>query len=403
MAKLYNLARMLTATTGTGTITLSTAKTGYLSFASAGISDGDVIAYAITDGANSEIGYGVYTASGTTLTRNVRRSTNSNNAISLSGSAEVAITPSAEDLVSSSMPCGRLTLTSATPVMTSTTTGATTIYYTPCRGRCVPLWTGSHFGMADIGGELSQATTDATKSPAACTTNSLYDLFVWVDNGTYRCTRGPAWSSATSRGTGAGTTELELLQGWWVNKIAITNGPAARYGLYVGTVRTNSSSQVDFQLAAVAAGGTPGKIYVWNAYHRVDLSTTVGETTDSWTYASSTWRQANNSAGMQVEMVRGLNEDAVRAIYSAFMLPSATGGSRLGIGVDSTSAYSGVTTGAAAAGNALSAPAFYAGLPGIGYRTIAAIEHSAAGTATFYGDIGTPTLFQGGMIVDCKW
>jgi hypothetical protein len=98
MAKLFNLARMTTATVGAGTITLGSAVTGFLTFANAGVANLDVVTYSIKDGANSEIGYGTYTSSGTTLTRNVTKSTNSNAAISLSGSAEVAITGRAEDL-----------------------------------------------------------------------------------------------------------------------------------------------------------------------------------------------------------------------------------------------------------------------------------------------------------------
>lgn len=89
---------MTTATSGTGTITLGSAVSGYLTFALAGIADGDIIDYAIKDGANSEIGTGTYTTSGTTLTRTVTKSTNSNTAISLSGTAEVFITPRAETL-----------------------------------------------------------------------------------------------------------------------------------------------------------------------------------------------------------------------------------------------------------------------------------------------------------------
>lgn len=98
MGKLFNLARMTTATTLTGTITLGSAVSGYLTFAQAGVVDGDIVDYAIKDGANSEHGTGVYTASGTTLTRNVTKSTNNNNLISLSGSAEVFISPRAETL-----------------------------------------------------------------------------------------------------------------------------------------------------------------------------------------------------------------------------------------------------------------------------------------------------------------
>ena len=98
MPKLFNLARVTTATTGTGTITLGAAVDGFNDFADAWVSDGDRVSYAIKDGSNSEVGWGVYTASGTTLTRNVRHSTNGDNAISLSGDAEVFITPSSEDL-----------------------------------------------------------------------------------------------------------------------------------------------------------------------------------------------------------------------------------------------------------------------------------------------------------------
>jgi hypothetical protein len=94
MAKLYNLARMTTATTGTGTITLGSAVSGYLTFAGAGVANGETVTYAIKDGANSEIGEGVYTTSGATLTRTVIKSTNSDTAINLSGAAEVFITAS---------------------------------------------------------------------------------------------------------------------------------------------------------------------------------------------------------------------------------------------------------------------------------------------------------------------
>ena len=95
---LHNLAKMGTATTGIGTITLGSASDGFLTFADAGVSDGDVISYAIQDGSNSEVGRGTYTASGTTLARTkVLASTNSGAAINLSGNAVVFITALAED------------------------------------------------------------------------------------------------------------------------------------------------------------------------------------------------------------------------------------------------------------------------------------------------------------------
>ena len=95
---LGNRAKMSTSTTGTGTITLGSALSGYQTFAQAGITNGQTVRYTIEDGTNFEIGSGVFTSSGTTLTRNVTESTNSDNAINLSGSGEVFITASAADI-----------------------------------------------------------------------------------------------------------------------------------------------------------------------------------------------------------------------------------------------------------------------------------------------------------------
>ena len=88
---------MSTSTTGTGTITLASAETGYQSFADAGVADGDVVRYVIEDGDDWEIGSGTYTASGTTLTRTVDESSNSDAALNLTGSAVVYVSATNAD------------------------------------------------------------------------------------------------------------------------------------------------------------------------------------------------------------------------------------------------------------------------------------------------------------------
>ena len=98
MVTLVNRAKMSTSTTGTGTITLGSAETGYQSFADAGVADGDVVRYVIEDGDDWEIGSGTYTASGTTLSRTVDESSNSDAALNLTGSAVVFITAAAGDV-----------------------------------------------------------------------------------------------------------------------------------------------------------------------------------------------------------------------------------------------------------------------------------------------------------------
>jgi hypothetical protein len=104
MAVFVNRAKMSTATTGTGTITLGSASSGYQSFADAGVTDGQVVRYVIEDGSDWEIGSGTYTASGTTLTRSVDESSNADSAINLSGSAVVFVTAAASDIMNTTNP-----------------------------------------------------------------------------------------------------------------------------------------------------------------------------------------------------------------------------------------------------------------------------------------------------------
>jgi len=98
MVVLVNRAKMGTASTGTGTITLGSAESGYQTFADAGVTDGQVVRYVIEDGTDWEIGTGTYTASGTTLSRTVLESSNADAALNLSGSAVVYVSAAAEDI-----------------------------------------------------------------------------------------------------------------------------------------------------------------------------------------------------------------------------------------------------------------------------------------------------------------
>ena len=105
VGKLFNIARMTISNTGTGDLTLNAAATGFLSFAGAGVADGDLVTYGIEDGAAREIGRGTYHSSGTSLTRTtVLKSTNSNAAISASSGAQVFITAAAEDFALTTSP-----------------------------------------------------------------------------------------------------------------------------------------------------------------------------------------------------------------------------------------------------------------------------------------------------------
>lgn len=99
---LVDRAKMATATAGTGTITLGSASTGYFTFAEAGVTNGQIVDYVIEDGNDFEIGQGVYTAAGTTLSRvRVLRSkiggTAGTTKITLSGNATVFVSLSTDN------------------------------------------------------------------------------------------------------------------------------------------------------------------------------------------------------------------------------------------------------------------------------------------------------------------
>lgn len=299
-------------------------------------------------------------------------------------------------------PGGRLTLASGQPVMASDVVGATAVYYTPYKTAFLPLWSGT-VAMPQVFTELSQATTDATKSPAACAPNSCYDLFVWDDAGTLRLSRGPAWSQAQTftitiatpgtvtcaghglyegqpvvltttgalpTGLAAGTTYYVCrvvdantftlstslanaiagtaiattgtqsgvhtatqsltvrgtaaaisrnAAGFYTNAVAITNGPAIGRGTYVGTIRTNAASTVDWICnPADTVGGGSCALHVWNAYNRVLFeSHNVDATSPSYTYTTLTWRPRKASAAGVTTFVCGLPEDHVELTFMA--------------------------------------------------------------------------------------
>ena len=135
MVVLVNRAKMTTATTGTGTITLGSAIASYQSFAGAGVSDGDSVRYVIEDGTTDwEIGAGTYTASGTTLTRNPSETSGGGAAISLSGSAVVFVSAIAADIQPTIFQTSTFTATASQTTFTvSYTVGLVEVYLNGAR------------------------------------------------------------------------------------------------------------------------------------------------------------------------------------------------------------------------------------------------------------------------------
>lgn len=393
MAKLFDRVGVATATTGPGTVTLGAAIADAVNgdlrtFAAAGAVDGDLCSYLITDGNAWEIGTGAYTAAGTTLSRSItgRGGASSTGALlALSGNAKVYSVPRVQDLSPPPLPGGRLTIVSGNP-SPGTTTGATAVYYTPYTSISVPVWDGASF-VSRAFAELSQALTDATKSPAAAAANSTYDMFVWDDAGTLRCTRGPAWAANTVP-TGAGSSETARVNGILTNKYAITNGPAAGFGTYVGSVRTNAAATIDYSLGTNGAPAGSAKLSVWNMYNRLRVVCDIIDTTNNWVTSDATWHPANNSVNNSAYYLHGRDEAHVKCQVTArCSLGLATNSTYIGICYDATTnANYGKPDGLYTNGNVAivnSMSAFYS-VRDVGWHFFQAMELSN-GSNTFYG------------------
>ena len=193
-----------TATTGTGTLTLAGALTGFQSFSSA-LSDGDTTYYAIFESSTGEweVGLGTFTASGTTLARTtVLASSNAGSAVNLTaGSAEVFITQPATkaayfdasgDLVLNQDPTSNLQ--AATKQYVDTIAAAGIHYHDPVRVEREGNLTATYNnGTAGVGATLTNSGTQAALVIDGVTLNSADRVLVYeqtdqTQNGIYTVT-----------------------------------------------------------------------------------------------------------------------------------------------------------------------------------------------------------------------
>jgi hypothetical protein len=296
-------------------------------------------------------------------------------------------------------PQGRLTLTSNTSVMTTDVTAATVVYYTPYDGNSIPIYGGSSFANT----AFSQLTMTLNSSNQA--SGDIYDLFVFLNSGTVTIGAGPAWSSSTSRGTGSGTTQLTQLNGVWVNAntITLTNGSTsyssipANEATYVGSVYMTAAGETAMQFnPSPAGGGTANVLGVYNAYNQVKVVSNETDDTGSWTYTSSTVHPADSSTSNRITWLDGLGQSSASASYQIVAEISNAQNIAIGIGVDSTTTYTGAISDtfgySSTMGNQGGLHAAVTKSPLLGLHYVQALENAPngiAGTGTYFTLIGS--------------
>ncbi|HEY1351081.1 MAG TPA: hypothetical protein VGF67_15795 [Ktedonobacteraceae bacterium] len=304
-----------------------------------------------------------------------------------------------------SAPQGRLTLTSGSPVMTADASAQSSVYYTPYVGNLVPIESATAVNVLPFS-QLTMALNSTNQ-----TSGNLYDLFVFLNSGTVAIGAGPAWASTTSRGSGAGTSELEQNSGLWVNAntIALANGSSTATGIpatqatYVGTIFLTANGQTLVQFSAAAApGGSGAVVGLWNAYNRVPFFSLEKDSTASWTYSTtSLWRAADNSASNSIHWVQGLAQTQVEATYEVACANTiADDSTYIGVSLNSTSAAPGEQAQFAqnVTNNQVSISQSSRFQPPVGYNYVQAMEAlwGSGSSSTFYANgVEQSLLLQG--------
>lgn len=271
---------------------------------------------------------------------------------------------------------GRLTLTTGTPVDTADVTAATTVYFTNYNGTFIDIYDGSS--------KWERLNFNEASIAVPSTTDTMYDVFGYNNAGTMTL-EAVAWTNDTTR-----ATALTRVAGVYCKA-----GDTSRK--YLGSFRTTGvSGQTEFSEA---------NRYVWNYYNRVRFTLkNTTETANSWTYGSSTVRQANANTANQVNFIRGVSEDAVECEVGCMAGGDNTNTiPAVGIGLDSTTTNSAaIALGhqPSAAGGYSNIRARWQGYPVAGKHALNWLEsnRSNANTVTFYGDNGDNPTEQSGML-----
>ncbi len=251
------------------------------------------------------------------------------------------------------------TLRSGTSVTTSDVTAATHVYVTPHAGNQIALYDGSAWANYSF----SEIDIDLAAFPA----DKNYDVFAYDNGSGTVIAETVVWTNDTTR-----ATALVLQDGIYVKSGTTTKR-------YIGTIRTTST-----------IGQTEDSLlnrYVWSYYNRIERKLAITDTTNSWTYATATWRSWNNSAANRASFVLGVSENSVKM---QFLSSAAAAGGALAynaIGLDSTSSPSGLWQRSAATSIA-PLNASYSGNPSAGFHYLQLLEYASAATITFYGDNG---------------
>ncbi len=348
---------------------------------------------------------------------------------------------------------GRLTLTSGTAVTVTDVTAAGTLYFTPYGGDYIGLYSGSAWELKTF--------SELSISLSGLLPHSIHDVYAYNNSGTptLELTAWTAGATGTITGAtnatpivitstahGLTTADIVTISGVGGNTAAngtfrITNTGADTFSLQSMAAQANVAGsgaytsggtwyKANYAGTRATALTTQDSIYVKTGattrryLGTIRITATAGEcedsllkrfvigivnpqirtmravdATNSWTVSGATLRAMNNSLLNRVEFVAPLPETFVFAATYGLGANSTSGSYfNSGVGIDSATATSAQIILGSSMNQYSAQIAEYRGYPGTGYHFAQALETgAAAGTTTWLGDSGAPTLVQSGM------
>lgn len=188
---------------------------------------------------------------------------------------------------------GRITLTSGTPILSSSTT-STSIYFTPYNGNLITL------PLLPTGSQNQSSVTipfaETSLSLSGLSANAVYDLFGYYNAGILALAK-VVWTNSTTR-----ATALSYVNGFLVSS-------ANNNYLYLGSFAINSTGG---QCSWVPNGNESASWVgsgIWNQFNRISQTFSIESAVATWgAYSTTTWRQVNANTGWSIKTLIGQSQ-----------------------------------------------------------------------------------------------
>lgn len=327
MATLANRAKVVTSTTGTGTITLGSAVTGFQTFSGAGVTDGQTVSYVIEEGTEWEVGTGVYSSTGPTLTRTPSESSNAGSAINLAGAAQVFVVATAEDLQRAADMDQGVATTDSVTFAGATVNGNITVTGT-VDGRDVAA-DGTKLDGIEAGATADQTASEIkTAYESNANTNAFTDAeqskLAGIEAGATADQTASEILTAVKTVDGAGSgLDADVLDGqqgsYYLDANNFVNMPAGYTGWTISD-GTNSENVADGNTVTFASTGAASV-----AYNTTSNTLTIGAT--NTTYSAGTGLSLSgttftNTAPDQTVSLTGGGATTISGTYPNFTISS---------------------------------------------------------------------------------